>query len=75
MDKFTSKDLKKLKRTITDSRGERNGQLTIIGGSSLFHGAPIFSLRAASRMVDMVFFIAQVGKRVFNVGIVLHFFY
>lgn len=39
-----------------DSSGEENGQVTIIGGSQLFHGAPIFALKAASRIVDMVFF-------------------
>ena len=33
-----------------------NGQVTIIGGSSLFHGAPLFALKVASRVVDMVFF-------------------
>lgn len=32
------------------------GQVTIIGGSKLFHGAPILSLRAASRIVSMVYF-------------------
>ena len=33
-----------------------NGQVTIIGGSDLFHGAPLFGLKVASRIVDMVFF-------------------
>ncbi len=33
-----------------------NGQITIIGGSDLFHGAPILALQAASRIVDMVYF-------------------
>ena len=33
-----------------------NGQVAIIGGSMLFHGAPILALRAASRLVDMVYF-------------------
>lgn len=49
-------ELKKLYTPPSESRGEDNGQVTIIGGSSLFHGAPILSLRAASRIVDMVFF-------------------
>jgi len=39
-----------------DSSKGQNGQVTIIGGSHLFHGAPLFSLVTASRMVDMVFF-------------------
>ena len=45
-------------------KGE-NGQAVIIGGSSLFHGAPLFSLKVASRIVDMVFFATpepSVGK-------------
>ena len=32
------------------------GQVTIIGGSKLFHGAPILSLKAASRLTSMVYF-------------------
>jgi hydroxyethylthiazole kinase-like uncharacterized protein yjeF len=39
-----------------DSSKGQNGQVTIIGGSKLFHGAPLFSLVTASRVVDMVFF-------------------
>jgi ADP-dependent NAD(P)H-hydrate dehydratase / NAD(P)H-hydrate epimerase len=56
MNKFTADDLKRLWKPRRDSSGEDNGQITIIGGSSLFHGAPVFALRAASRLVDMVFF-------------------
>jgi hydroxyethylthiazole kinase-like uncharacterized protein yjeF len=56
MKTFDKKDLKKLYRPPKDSVGEDNGQLTIIGGSKLFHGAPLLSLRVASRIVDMVFF-------------------
>ncbi len=37
------------------SKGE-NGQITIIAGSSLFHGAPLLALGTASRFVDMVYF-------------------
>lgn len=32
------------------------GGVTIIGGGKLFHGAPIFSLKGASRIVGMVYF-------------------
>ena len=53
---FDSKVLKNLYNPPKKSNGEDNGQVTIIGGSSLFHGAPILSLKAASRIVDMVFF-------------------
>lgn len=56
MNEFTASDLKKLYIPPVNSNGEDNGQVTIIGGSKLFHGAPIFALRAASRIVDMVFF-------------------
>lgn len=56
MRKFLAEDLKELWKPREDSDGEDNGQVTIIGGSKLFHGAPIFSLKAASRCVDMVFF-------------------
>lgn len=32
------------------------GQVTIVGGSELFHGAPIMSLKAASRIASMIYF-------------------
>lgn len=56
MREFKEEELKKI---------EGGGQVTIIGGSSLFHGAPILSLKTASRIVDMVFFASpepSVGK-------------
>jgi len=56
METFDKSDLKKLFKPEEKSSGEDNGQVTIIGGSKLFHGAPIFALKAASRIVDMVFF-------------------
>jgi hydroxyethylthiazole kinase-like uncharacterized protein yjeF len=56
MQLFDPKELKKLYIPAHDSNGEDNGQVTIIGGSSLFHGAPLLSLKVASRTVDMVFF-------------------
>lgn len=52
---FLKQDLKKLWLPNSNSKGEDNGQITIVGGSELFSGAPIFSLVAASRLVDMVF--------------------
>lgn len=54
--KFNQNDLKRLWKPKEDSSGEDNGQVTIIGGSSLFHGAPMLAIKAASRLVDMVFF-------------------
>lgn len=53
---FDKSELKKLYKPKHDSSGEDNGQVTIIGGSSLFHGAPLLALKVASRIVDMVFF-------------------
>src|SRR3972149_7290573 len=53
---FDPGQLKKLFRPDHNSKGEDNGQVTIIGGSALFHGAPLLSLKVASRLVDMVFF-------------------
>lgn len=53
---FNEQELKNLYKPATNSSGEDNGQVTIIGGSELFHGAPIFALKVASRMNDMVFF-------------------
>lgn len=54
--KFKPKDLEKLFKPNANSQGEDNGQVTIIGGSELFHGAPLLSLQVCSRIVDMVFF-------------------
>ena len=56
MEVFDRTQLKKLYRPESDSSNEDNGQVTIIGGSKLFHGAPLLSLKIASRIVDMVFF-------------------
>ncbi len=53
---FDKSALKKLFKPHTNSKGEDNGQVTVIGGSHLFHGAPLFSLTVVSRIVDMVFF-------------------
>lgn len=65
MEIFDKDQLKNLYKPANDSNGEDNGQITIIGGSKLFHGAPILSLKAASKFVDMVFFASpdpSVGK-------------
>jgi hydroxyethylthiazole kinase-like uncharacterized protein yjeF len=53
---FDPKELSKIYKPHPKSNGEDNGQVTIIGGSDLFHGAPLFALKTASRIVDMVFF-------------------
>lgn len=56
MRKFAASELRGLYRPDKNSSGEDNGQVVIIGGSSLFHGAPFFAVQSASRVVDMVFF-------------------
>ncbi|KKT40754.1 hypothetical protein A3K29_00385 [Candidatus Collierbacteria bacterium RIFOXYB2_FULL_46_14] len=38
------------------SKGVTGGGVTIVGGSKLFHGAPLIALKAASRIVSMVYF-------------------
>lgn len=50
---FSPGDLKKLRKR---SESPENGEITVIGGSDLFHGAPILALKTASRVVDMVYF-------------------
>jgi len=63
--KFNEEKLEKLFKPAGNSTKEDNGKVTIIGGSSLFHGAPILALKTASRVVDMVFFSSpepSVGK-------------
>ncbi|MCL4382734.1 NAD(P)H-hydrate dehydratase [Patescibacteria group bacterium] len=47
------------------NKDSKKSQVTIIGGSELFHGAPILSLKVASRVADMVYFATpeeNVGK-------------
>lgn len=58
------KDNKLYKPKDRLAKGE-SGQVAIIGGSELFHGAPLLSLKTISRIVDMVFFASpepSVGK-------------
>lgn len=58
-------EVKALYKPSPTSAKEENGQLTIIGGSSLFHGAPLLSLTVASRIVDMVFFCSPKDQKPF----------
>lgn len=61
MEEFTADNLHQVVMVRGKEKGS-NGQVTIIGGSNLFHGAPILSLIAASRAVDMVFFASPQGS-------------
>ena len=56
MEEFDLHSLKNLYKPVDSISKRENGQVTIIGGSSLFHGAPLLSLKAASRIVGMVYF-------------------
>jgi hydroxyethylthiazole kinase-like uncharacterized protein yjeF len=56
MQTFDPQLLKKLHIQSSDSHKGAGGKLTIIGGSKLFHGASLWSLKVASRIVDMVFY-------------------
>ncbi len=56
MDYFKASELKKLYKSPPDSHKGENGRLTIVGGSNLFHGASLWALKVASRIVDMVFY-------------------
>ena len=53
---FSEADLKKLYIPLSTSHKGQNGKLLIIGGSKLFHAASLWSLKVASRIVDMVFY-------------------
>ncbi|MDP3987845.1 MAG: NAD(P)H-hydrate dehydratase [Candidatus Levybacteria bacterium] len=56
MEKFNEDFLKSLYRPKKESHKGQNGKLMIIGGSHLFHGASLWALKVASRIVDMVFY-------------------
>ena len=55
MKTFNPKILKELYKPPAGSHKGQNGKLMIIGGSKLFHAASLWSLKVASRIVDMVF--------------------
>jgi len=48
--------LKKLYAPPKLSHKGQNGKLLVIGGSRRYHGAPVFSLLAARRFVDLLYF-------------------
>jgi NAD(P)H-hydrate epimerase len=56
MELFGAKNLQQLVIPSGNSSKGQNGQVTVIGGSKLFHGAPLLALTTASRLTDMVFF-------------------
>src|SRR5581483_3905109 len=56
MEIFDPAELKKLYVPPSDAHKGQQGKITIIGGSHLFHGASLWALKVASRIVDMVFY-------------------
>jgi len=56
MKKFLISEFAKSRSLVSSGDKYLAGQVVIIGGSSLFHGAPILSLKAASRLVSMTYF-------------------
>jgi NAD(P)H-hydrate epimerase len=50
------KPVRSLYSPPNDSRKGDNGRLLVIGGSKDYHGAPIFSILAARRFVDLLYF-------------------
>ena len=79
MDTFDKRFLKKLYIPLPSSHKGQNGKLMIIGGSKLFHAASLWSLKVASRIVDMVFYssvpennqIVLEAKKEFRDGIIV----
>jgi len=67
---FDPELLKNLFKPINGLGKKEIGQVTIIGGSTLFHGAPLLSLKVASRICGMVYFsspeksLAEVSARI-----------
>lgn len=56
MERYKKFDPREVEKLFKPEGKSRNGMITIVGGSELFHGAPLFALKTASRIVDQVFF-------------------
>lgn len=56
MAKIISKGIAKMWKPKANSHKGENGKLLVIGGSRQYHGAPVFSLMAARRFVDLLYF-------------------
>lgn len=73
------KELSQIKLPESTSHKGQNGRLLIIGGSKLFHAASLWSLKVASRIVDLVHYssvpennqIVQDLKEEFRDGIIV----
>lgn len=59
--------VKKIETPKSNSHKGQNGKLLIIGGSSLFHAAPLWSAEIACKIVDMVhFFSTDENQQIFT---------
>lgn len=70
------KIIRGLFRPEAGSHKGQNGKVMVIGGSHLFHGASLWALEVASRIVDMVFYSSvpennEIAKHEFRNGIVV----
>lgn len=70
------KIIRGLFRPEAGSHKGQNGKVMVIGGSHLFHGASLWALEVASRIVDMVFYSSvpennEMAKAEFKNGIVV----
>lgn len=76
---MTVEDVRKLHRPKKGSHKGQNGRILLIGGSTLFHAASLWSLTVASRIVDLVHYasvpenneIVLQAKKEFRNGIVI----
>jgi NAD(P)H-hydrate epimerase len=79
MKNVTIEDVKKLVQPKKGSHKGQNGRMLLIGGSTLFHAASLWSLTVASRIVDLVHYasvpenneIVFQAKKEFRNGIVI----
>ncbi len=56
MDVVSRTTVRKLYFPKAGSHKGQNGILLVIGGSEKYHGAPLLAIKAASRIVDLVYF-------------------
>lgn len=64
MEDFTPEVLRSLYKPPSQSHKGQNGKLLIIGGSKLFHAASLWSLKVASRIVDLVHYASVLENNV-----------
>ena len=63
MDYIDQSLVKKIHLPAKDSHKGQNGKLMIVGGSKLFHGASLWALTVASRIVDMVYYASVIENQ------------